>query len=373
MCFSDKIEGILRQIYRSLKLAVSLRSSPDRRQVAMQVLELIANLKRGELCVGSYNLFLTILADVGSDHWLWNPAELAVIGAFQWGIPRPDVGDPAPLVRFLAHCFSQQEMGAVVDVPVERAMLALAGAPAEVIGDGIARVDFTSPPFFNGICHALRDGAPYPLRRATVTFLRHLDTQIFDRNKTFSQDQVNGFISGWSSSAQESLEKEHGSYLLQSLTGTLMGLLDSPFWRNHIPQDRWSILTLLRGIPEDQTPPSFYRCAENSAVIPHLKQVNVHPKVLPQWALILWANYHDLSAEVKSQLEIETKEMLDRSSKHVLSAFQETVEEQVQRTQEKINSHTPWSFGADVAKLRGKLESLQQARKVLKDIQKLLR
>jgi len=66
----------------------------------------------------------------------------------------------------------------------------------------------------------------------------------------------------------------------------------------------------------------------------------------------LWAKYHDLSEEVKSQ--------------------QEVVEERIRRIQERINSYASGSSGDDVAMLKGRLESLHQARGVLKGIQRLL-
>ena len=331
----------------------------------------MAHLKQETLCVESYKLFLTIMDTVDSDNWLWRPAELSLIGAFKWKTPRPHVGDPASLVRFLAHCLSEQGKGIVLDAPVERIMLAIAGAPAEVINEGIARVDFTQPLFFDGICHALRNDAPHLLRRATVTFLRHLDGQLFNTNKTFSAHQANEFIPRWSSSAQTSWDKEHGGLLDEALFSTLMGLLDSPFWREHIPQDRWSILTLLGGIKEEYIPPSFYRCVKNTTIIPHLKQAYGRgPNILAQWVAILWAKYPDLSEEVRLQLEEATKEIADGPSKHNLSSYLTIVEGQIKQTWDRIKSHTSWSFGEDVARLRRRHDSLRFARGVLISIQK---
>ncbi|KAF9782708.1 hypothetical protein BJ322DRAFT_1072149 [Thelephora terrestris] len=369
---SEEIEEILRKIYRTLNLAVSPRSSASSRRLAVGVLELVAHLKQEKVCVESYSLFLTILENADSNDWLWHPAALSLIGAFKWGVPRPHVEDPTPLVRFLAHCFSEQENGIQVDIPLERTMLALAGALPEVIGDGIGRVDFTQPLFFNGICRALRNGSPYLLRRATVIFLRHLDSQLFEANKTFSDEKVDEFISGWSSSAQESLEKKDGFLLSEAVFGTLMGMLDSLYWRKHIPEDRWDAITLLGGIAEERIPSSFYRCAKNPTIIPYLKQADADgPDILPQWVAILWAKYYDLSGEVKSQLEAETKKLMDWSTKHFLSTYQEIVEGQIEQIEERINSHASWSFGEEVARLRKRLESLRYGRGVLISIQKM--
>ena len=307
-----------------------------------------------------------------NNQWLWQPAELALTGAFQWETLRPHVGDPGPLLRFLKHCLLQeQEKRIVMDGPVERIMLALAGAPAEVISDGLAGVDFTQPLFFNGICHALRNGAPHLLRRATITFLRHLDAQLFDNNKTFSVDQVNAFIPGWSSSAQESLGKEHGELLKESLFATLMGLLDSAFWREHIPQDRWDILVLLGGMAEERIPPSFYRCVRNSTIIPYLKKVDPRSKnTLAQWAAILWAKYPDLAEEVRLQVGKATDEMRNGQSKQNIPLYQTIVEGQIKRIQDNIRSHS-WPFGEDVAELRKRLDLFQTALGTLVCMQKL--
>lgn len=338
----------------------------------MEVLGFMAHLKQETLCVESYKLFLAIMTIVDSDdHWLWGPAELSLIGAFKWKTTRPFVGDPKSLVRFLARCFSKQENGAEQDVPVERVMLALAGAPAEVIGEGLARVDFTQPLFFNGICCALRNDAPYRLRRATVTFLRHLDAQFFNAKRKISKDQLDAFVPRWSASAHESWQTEEGGLLAEALVATFLGMLNSPFWQENIPQERWSVLTLLGGMGEAHIPPSFYRCAKNPTIIPYLKEGRNHSSnVLHQWVAILWAKYPDLSEEVTSQLEATTKEIADGPSKHYIPSYLSIVEGQAGIIWDRIGSHTSWSFGEGFARLRERHASLQFARGVLIGIQK---
>jgi hypothetical protein len=333
----------------------------------MEVLGLVGHLKQEKLCAESYQLFLTIMATAGTDRWLWDFAELSLIGSFQWGITRPHVGDPATLVRFLEHCLLEQKKGTVVDGPVERIMLALAGSPAKDISDGIARVDFTRPLFFNGICNALRDGAPSPLRRATVAFLRHLDTQFFNSSKTFSTEQIDSLISAWSSSAQELWGEERTAFPTEGLVATFMGLLDSPLWREHIPGDQWKILafiggTLIGWIDEECIPPSFYRCVKNSTIIPYLERADPRgTDVLAQWAAILWAKYPYLSTDVKQQVKKVTK---DRKLKHHVSTYQTIVEEQIQQIQDSLKSYAS-PFGTDVEELRRRLDSFRAAREVL--------
>ena len=333
----------------------------------------MVHLKQERLYVESYDLFLTIMANVDSDNRLWRLAELSLIGAFQWAPhPRPHVGDPASLIRFLEYCLSEQEGGNVVVLPLERVFLALASAPSEVINEGISRVDFTQALFFNGICRALRKGAPYLLRRATVTFLRHLDAQFFNTNKTFSSDQVDEFISGWSSSAGESLERVHGPLLPGALFGTLLGLLDSPFWRRHIPPERWNILTLpVIGMDGGCAPPSFLRCAKNPDVIPYLEQVGASgPMVLTHWITILWGKYPDLSKNVREQLEKETDRMAGNASNSGLPTYLAIVNNQMEQIQGELESHT-CPLGEAAVELRERLRSLQDARRVLRVIEKI--
>ena len=331
----------------------------------------MAHLKQERLSTESYDLFLTIMANVDSDNRLWHLAELSLIGAFQWEFPtQPHVGDPAELMRFLEHCLLEREAGNV-DLPLERVYLALADTPSEVIDEGIARVDFTQPLFFNGICRALRKGEPYLLRRAAVLFLPHLDTQFFNMDRFFSSDQVDEFISGWSSFAGESLEREPCTLLAGALFATLMGLLDSPFWRRYIPPERWNILASPGiGMVGERVPPSFLRCAKNPAVIPYLEQVgDGGPGVLTHWATILWAKYPDLSKDVREQLGKVTDRMAGDTSYPGHPAYLDVVNEQIKQIEGNLDSHS-WSLGEAVVELRERLRSLRDARGVLESIEK---
>ncbi|KAF9779539.1 hypothetical protein BJ322DRAFT_1214173, partial [Thelephora terrestris] len=323
---SEEIERTIQKTYQDFKLALLQRSSAASRRRATNVLELLVHLKLGKLYVESHNLFLTIIADVESDGWLWGPAKLSLFGAFKWGTSPPPIEDPSSLVRFLKHRLGEQENGINVDVPIERVLLALAGAPAEVMRDGIANVDFTQPLLFEGICRSLRNDVPRLPRRATAAFLLHLDAQFFDTEKTFSDSQVKAFVDGWFSFAQEALEKEPDQSLRTAPFGTSMSLLDSPFWREHTPRNEWHILPLVAGMAEKYIPPLFYRCVKN-----------------PIWAAILWTTYPDLSDEVKSQLEELTKGMIIRPSRYLLPTYLTIVEGQIKKIQDRI--HPSSSFG----------------------------
>jgi hypothetical protein len=338
----------------------------------MEALELVAPLKQRELCAESYKLFRTVMAAVESDNWLWKPAELLMVGAFKWNAELPPVGDPAELVDLLRHCLLEQEaQGLVRDEPIEHIMLALGGA-TDKIGEGLARVDFTEPLFINGICHALRKDAPYRLRRATVAFLRHLDAQFFNANKTFDKEQSTELVSKWSTSAKESWDKDLTQVLAEALVTTLMGLLDSPFWRDHIPKERWDILRLISGLG-GKLPRSLYRCFKNLTIIPHLREMRMRDRgsdVYTQWVAIMWMKYPDLSEEVKTQLMKTTKEIAGGPSKNDISTYLSLLDNEIERDRNRIGAHASWSFEEDVVKSRKRHDTLLLARQMLAGVQK---
>ena len=307
-----------------------------------------------------------------SDDRLWRPAELLLVGAFKWHVKPPFVGDPTDLVHLLRHCLLEQQMGLVRDEPIERIMLALGGATVDELIEGLTRIDFTEPLLLNGICHALRKDAPYRLRRATVAFLRHLDSQFFDTKETFNEEQVTALVSGWSTSARESWDKGLHGAMAEALVTTLMGLLDSPFWRDHIPKDRWDILQLVSGL-DGKLPHSLYRCFKNTTIIPYLRGPRTGDSgsgVFTQWIAIMWMKYPDLSEEVKNQLRMTTKEIADGPSEKGVSGCLSLLDAEIERDRNRIGVHTSWSSEEDAVKLRARHKILVSARQTLAAIQK---
>ena len=338
----------------------------------MEALELMAPLKQEMLCVESYKLFRSVIATVESENWLWRPAELLMVGAFKWHMKPPFVGDPAELVHLLRRCLLEQEKGSVQDEPIERIMLALGGASADELGGGLARFDFTDPLFFNGICHALRKDAPYRLRRAAVAFLRHLDSQLFDTNKTFDEEKATALIFGWSISAKESWDKDLRPVTMEALVTTLTGLLDSPFWRVYIPKERWDILQLISSLG-GELPRSLYRCFGNLAIIPYLLEMRTRDPgsgIFTQWVAVMWMRYPDLSEEVKTQLRKTTKEIVGGPSKNDISTYLSLMDAEIERDRNRIGVHTSWSFEEDAVRSRTRHDTLLLGRQILAGIQK---
>jgi len=314
-------------------------------------------LKQKEVCIQSAELFRTIMTDVVSDDSLWHPAELSLAAAFKWDIVRPVVKDTEPFLCFLRRCLLKQEGGFLRDEPIEYVMHAIATATAEEVSEGLARVDFTEPLFFDGICHALRRDAPPRLQRLTVILLRHLDAQYFRANKTFSKEQATLLVARWSASGKKSWDTRPHPVLGQALVTTLMDLLDSKFWREYIPEERWDILRLLGGVNnEAHLPHSFYRCLNNSEILPHLKGRS-GSGAYTQWLAVMWAWYPDLSETVRDELETVTKEQPRNS----VSVYLSIAERERNHVREKIASHHYWSFEEDIVRLRTRHEALRVA------------
>jgi len=320
-------------------------------------------MKQEMLCVESYKIFRMVMGTVELYKWLWGPAELLMFGAFKWHMEPPSTGDPAELVRFLRHSLLERESGLVRDEPIERIMLALAGATADELGGGLEKVDFTEPLFFDGICRALGKEAPYRLRRATVAFLRHLDAQFFDPNKMFSEEQATTLVSGWSVSARESWDKNLNPVLAEALVTTLMGLLHSPFWREHIPAERWDILRII-GSLGGSLPRSLYRCFGDPTIIPYLRVRHCDSGAFTQWVAILWMKYPDLSEEVKAQL-MEATEEIAGWPRNDISTYLTILDGEIERDEKRIDVQKSWSFEEEAVRLRARHDTLLSARNML--------
>lgn len=346
------------------------------RERAIVALELMAPLKEKVLSVKSYELFRKMMAAAlkelptgQTENPFWRPAELLLSGAFKWHMDPPDVGDPADLIHLLEHCFSQNDDNAR-DEPVERAMLALGGATADELRGMLANTDFTEPRFFDGIYRALRNDAPYRLRRATVFFLRHLDVQFFDAGELFGE-QAPVLVQRWSISAKESWDREHNRPLAGALVTTLMGLLNSTFWREHIPEERWDILRYISGLG-GELPDSLRRCLRNSEIIPYLRDLRIPGRgkiVYFQWMAIMWMKYPDLSEAVQDQLKKETGEIA-KAQANVIPVYLSLLEGEVKRDQGRIDAYDPWRFGNEVVELRTRHVTLLSARQILTAILK---
>jgi len=307
-----------------------------------------------------------------SKHWLWEPAQLSFIGAFGWDASLPPVGDPKEMLDFLEHCLATQESGVDQDHPIERVFCALAFAADEESWRVIlGTVDFSQPLFVKGLCHALRHGAPYLLRRSTVFILPYLDKQLFkaDSRVLHSPDQVLALVTGWSSAVIVALKRKPTDSLKKSAATTLFSLVDSPSWRKYIPAERLTILELASVIG-DELPDPFHRCLQNPTVLPYLVEENRGMSIL--WVLIQWMNFSSLSNDVRAELEAATAEAWARGRRGDPAAFVSTMDKEIAHVEGEIQTYDPWSFEARVVKLRGRLEDLQGARKKLVKLKKSL-
>lgn len=350
--------------------ALAPNSSPPARELAIDVLSLTTLLKHERACDSSYALFRSVMATVHLDDWLWKPAQLSFIGAFCCDTSFPPVGDPREMLEFLEHCLPTQESDVVEDGPIERVFCALAfSADEEVWRQSLEMVDFSQPRFVNGFRYALRHGASYLLRRATVFIFPHLDKQLFSTNPSPppSPGQAKALVAAWSSAVAVALERNPTDRLKKAAVTTLFSLMDSPFWREHVPPERLTILEHASVIG-DELPDPFHRCLQNPDILPYLKEAKRGMSTL--WVLIQWANFFHLSQSVKDQLESATTEVWARGRRGDPAAFVSIMDKKIARLEREIQTYDPWSFETRVVQLGTRLEDLLGARKKLVEAKK---
>jgi len=351
-------------------MALAPDSSPLDRERAVEVLSLTTLLKYDRVCDGSYALFRSIMKRLHSERWLWHPAQLSFIGAFGWDGSLPPIGDPKEILDFLENCLVAQESGVVQDYPIERVFCALAfSADEEVWRRSLQMVDFSQPRFVNGFCHALRRGAPYLLRRSMVFILPYLDGQLFNPDSKVlpSPKQAKTLVADWSSAVMVSLKQKPTDRLKKSAVTTLFSLMDSPFWREHIPAERLTILEHA-SLFGDEVPDPFRRCLQNPDVLTYLKETDRGMSIL--WVLIQWANYFHLSEDIKAGLETATVGAWAWGRRGEPAAFVSIMDTEISRLEREVQTYDPWSFEERAVTLRTRLEDLQVARGKLAKIKK---
>lgn len=255
-------------------------------------------VKDGHICERNYELFCKVIASARQDDWLWHPARLSLSGAFKSDSMVP-IDDPRMLLDFLHHHFGAHGVGNAQGGPVDDALCVLAFG---LIGDApneVAKSDFTNQ-VACGLCHALREDGPYFTRRACVFLLFSLDDQLFNAGIRFLEVEARALITEWAHSAKLAVDTKVHEELRQITLTTLTSLLDSPFWREFIPPERWYFLRHIADPDDPKLPRSFYRCLGNTAVIPHLKQV-VNQEAFLTWLVILWTKYPDAKSSLKTR------------------------------------------------------------------------
>ena len=207
---------------------------------------------------------------------------------------------------------------------------------------------------------------PYQLRRATVAFLCHLDAQFFATNKTFDKEQAATPVSMWSVSAKESWNKSLNLMLAEVLITTLMGLLDSPFWREHIPGERWDIFRIT-GSLGGNLPRPLHRCFKNPTIIPYLRVHHRDSGAFAQWVALMWMKYLELSKEVKTQLRKMTEEIAGWT-RNDTSTYLTILDGEIGRDKKRIGAHSSWSFEEEAVRLRARHDTLLSTRKILTEV-----
>ena len=281
----------------------------------------------------------------------------------------PPIGDPRLLLKFLH--FHMQERATIGSRPIYHVFSALVNASNEETDRGLAAYDFTDPLFIDTTIEALQDKNFTLLRKATIFVLPKLDNYLFVTNKAFGdQQKALRFVTAWSSAIHEFLpdpevgEDEHE--VEKAVVKVLLAIAHLPCLRAHLPKERWILLQYF-GYIMVKNPPPLQRCLRDSKISPFLNPILDNGGTSP-WLVMLWIMYHDLSQEVREQLEEETHQIAVGDHPHHIGLYLNIFDTYIKKLEGLISKLDPLTPAASI--LAGKCERIVRAREQLRLFQR---
>jgi hypothetical protein len=168
-------------------------------------------------------------------------------------------------------------------------------------------------------------------------------------------DQMRSFCVDWASTV-DSIEHTH-DVQKASLT-VLFGMMNSPHWRPHIVSDKWKLLKYFTSVPDDSQP--LRRCLNNPELMYAVPEAG-NPAAIIIWLKVLWSHYGKLTLEVRKQLELRTKEVVQGGVEVGLDMYILVVEEGLKKAEDSLQEYTTWSIDPAAIALRKKVEELREA------------
>jgi len=333
---------------------------------ALESMKLIAPLPEEEVARQSYILFHVIMQAPISDpaypqEKKWKASRLAMRGAYKWGEPLPDVGDPHDILTFLGHHFdlattySQNQ-----DEPIQNALQALAYASGSVTLEVLKRFNPKEPSFVRGICQMYQNNKPDRLRKAAILFLPRISDGLFDTSgPIMGTEDVKNFCVGWASAVDRI---EHTSEIQKAALVVFFRMINSPQWRPYIVVNNWKLLEFLALVPENYQP--LRRCIKDPNLTETIRNT-ASSNTVSLWLAILWLRYVELIPQVRAQLLEATKASAQGRSRIELEKYMSEIDSELRKAEEALMRYTTLSTDPIAIALGNKIDNLDQAKRAL--------
>jgi hypothetical protein len=298
----------------------------------------------------------------------WEVARLIIHSTFEDDKQTPCVDDPNDILTFLDHHFKLAIIsGQNQDQPIQSALHALASASGPAIIEALNHFDLTGRLFIRGICHAFQCDRPSELRKAALMFLPLIGDSWFNPcTLIMGSTEINSFCMDWASTV-DCLEPTPA--IQKASFTTLLGMINSPRWRPHIPPEKWTLLEYFKSVPGDLQ--SLQVCTNDPTFIDEVRKVD-NPRAMVLWAEILWFKCGELVPEVWEQLEAVTKEIarnergtyLGASQSH-MGKYLSNTNSELRKAEDELRLHALQPADPVAIALRKRVGVLQQAWNVL--------
>jgi hypothetical protein len=248
-----------------------------------------------------------------------------------------------------------RERATIGTQPIHLVFFALVNASDEETKRGLAAYDFTDPMFIDTTIEALENDHSAHLRKVTIFLLPKLDNYMFTTEQAFRDEQkASRFVKAWSSAMHEFLPdptptkkveaamhpvKKDPHQVEKAVIKVLLAIAHLPCLRVHLPKERW---TLLQHFPHIMVanPPLLQRCLRDPNIFPYLNPLLDDGKP-SHWLAMLWVMYHDLSQEVRAQLEEETRKIAVGEHRYHLGSYLSLLDAYIQNLDGQLSKSNP--------------------------------
>ena len=323
-------------------------------------MKLVAPLSMEGVAEKSYTLFHVFMNTPISPvrQKKWEASRLALRSACKGG-DLPPVNDPQDVLTFLNYHFELALQGENQDEPIQNALHALTSDFPTI--EAPVHFDLTQPSFVRGIRFAFKADRPRELREAALFLLSLISDKWFDAARQIIPDEMESFCQDWATVVDSSMDTRDDITLTAVLL-TLFHVVDSPYWRRHIPNGKWELLKYYSPARACFLPPK--RFLENPESVDAVSRAG-DPNAIVAWSNILWLNYTELATPVQEALKKATK----AAPRSHIDDHYEAVETRLRYAEsEKMYRGEVYADRRSAATLDRRIRGYQEARDALEAI-----